>query len=122
MIPETRDQHFYQQVYYVMPKMQSTLKTVSCFSSISITVNHRCFILYQILCGIRYLHECDVIHRDLKPENILIDSDCSIKITDFGMARGLKKEGEEASFGDEVLLSEYVTTRWYRAPEIMLCS
>merc|ERR1719229_116871 len=120
MIPETRDQHFYQQVYYVMPKMQSTLKTVSCFSSISITVNHRCFILYQILCGIRYLHQCDVIHRDLKPENILIDSDCTIKITDFGMARGLQEQEQEAS--GEVLLSEYVTTRWYRAPEIMLCS
>merc|ERR1719229_1551006 len=142
MIPETRDQTFYQQVYYVMPKMQSTLKTVSCFSSIQITVNHRCFILYQLLCGIEYIHRCDVIHRDLKPENILIDSDCTIKITDFGMARGLK--GDELDHNnqsvngngydgdhqqhqynqksDEVLLSEYVTTRWYRAPEIMLCS
>ena len=96
-----------------MPKMQSTLKTVSCFSSIEVTVNHRCFILYQILCGIRYLHECDVIHRDLKPENILIDSDCSIKITDFGMARGLKAKGEDMEAErDEVLLSEYVTTRY----------
>merc|ERR1719229_1507970 len=129
MIPETRDQTFYQQVYYVMPKMQSTLKTVSCFSSIEITVNHRCFILYQLLCGIEYIHSCDVIHRDLKPENILIDSDCTIKITDFGMARGLKHDEEEGDCAsqqqqpsDEVLLSEYVTTRWYRAPEIMLCS
>jgi len=127
MLPEPRNEDIYQQVYYVMPKMQSTLKTVSCQSSIAITVNHRCFILYQILCGIRYLHECDVIHRDLKPENILIDSDCSIKITDFGMARGLKTkrdddDGDMEAERDEVLLSEYVTTRWYRAPEIMLCS
>ena len=115
-----------------MPKMQSTLKTVSCFSSIEITANHRCFILYQILCGIRYIHNCDVIHRDLKPENILIDSDCTIKITDFGMARGLKVDSDDHDAqqqqqsavmeSDEVLLSEYVTTRWYRAPEIMLCS
>jgi len=45
------------------------------------------------------------------------NSDCSIKITDFGMARGVLHDEEE-----EVALSEYVTTRWYRAPEIMLCS
>jgi len=127
MLPESRNEDIYQQVYYVMPKMQSTLKTVSCFSSIEITVNHRCFILYQLLCGIEYIHRCDVIHRDLKPENILIDSDCTIKITDFGMARGLKHDEEEVDCAspqqsDEVLLSEYVTTRWYRAPEIMLCS
>jgi len=120
MLPEPRNEGHYQQVYYVMPKMQSTLKTVSCFSSIAMTVDHRCFILYQILSGIHYIHRCGVIHRDLKPENILIDSDCSIKITDFGMARGVHSAADDDR--DEVLLSEYVTTRWYRAPEIMLCS
>jgi len=117
MIPEAKNVSTYQAVYYVMPKMQSTLKTVCCYSDIDISVNHRCFILYQILSGVLYIHLNDVIHRDLKPENILINSDCSIKITDFGMARGVLHDEEE-----EVALSEYVTTRWYRAPEIMLCS
>eukprot|EP00485_Elphidium_margaritaceum_P002718 CAMPEP_0202696798 /NCGR_PEP_ID=MMETSP1385-20130828/10122_1 /ASSEMBLY_ACC=CAM_ASM_000861 /TAXON_ID=933848 /ORGANISM="Elphidium margaritaceum" /LENGTH=688 /DNA_ID=CAMNT_0049353085 /DNA_START=217 /DNA_END=2283 /DNA_ORIENTATION=- len=117
MLPEDKNIACYQQVYYVMPKMQSTLKTVCCYSDIDISCNHRCFILYQILNGVLYIHGCDVIHRDIKPENILINSDCTIKITDFGMARGIKHKED-----DDVLLSEYVTTRWYRAPEIMLCS
>eukprot|EP00484_Ammonia_sp_Unknown_P014894 CAMPEP_0197076652 /NCGR_PEP_ID=MMETSP1384-20130603/212217_1 /TAXON_ID=29189 /ORGANISM="Ammonia sp." /LENGTH=612 /DNA_ID=CAMNT_0042515511 /DNA_START=772 /DNA_END=2610 /DNA_ORIENTATION=+ len=128
MLPEDKNVTNYQQVYYVMPRMQSTLKTVCCYSDIEISCNHRCFILYQILNGVLYIHESDVIHRDLKPENILINSDCTIKITDFGMARGIKdndnKEaaGNEEEEEEEILLSEYVTTRWYRAPEIMLCS
>lgn len=120
MLPEHKNLTSYQQVYYVMPKMQSTLKTVCCYSDIEISVNHRCFILYQILNGCKYIHECDVIHRDIKPENILINSDCTIKITDFGMARGINTDPCTAE--EEVILSEYVTTRWYRAPEIMLCS
>lgn len=119
MLPGHNETQTFQQVYYVMPKMQSTLKTVCCASDIAISVNHRCFILFQILRGIDYVHACDVIHRDLKPENILIDSDCSIKITDFGMARGLRETCKDE---EEVALSEYVTTRWYRAPEIMLSS
>jgi len=118
MVPETKNIGSYQQVYYVMPRMQSTLKTVSCHSDIEISVNHRCYILYQILNGVLFIHLNDVIHRDLKPENILINSDCSIKITDFGMARGILEKPEN----EEIALSEYVTTRWYRAPEIMLCS
>jgi len=124
MLPSNEQRDTFQQVYYVMPKMQSTLKTVCCASDIAISVNHRCFILFQILRGIDYVHACDVVHRDLKPENILIDSDCSIKITDFGMARGLSKcdESDVENGEEEVALSEYVTTRWYRAPEIMLSS
>jgi len=124
MLPAHHEAGTFQQVYYVMPKMQSTLKTVCCASDIAISVNHRCFILFQILRGIDYVHACEVIHRDLKPENILIDSDCSIKITDFGMARGtLSADANDAENGEEeVALSEYVTTRWYRAPEIMLSS
>jgi mitogen-activated protein kinase 15 len=50
---------------------------------------HNRFILYQIIKGIKYLHSASVIHRDLKPSNILINSDCQIKICDFGLARSL---------------------------------
>ena len=45
--------------------------------------------MYQIIKGMKYLHSASVIHRDLKPSNILIDSDCHIKICDFGLARSL---------------------------------
>jgi serine/threonine protein kinase len=45
--------------------------------------------MYNLLCGIKYLHSANIIHRDLKPANILIDVDCQIWIADFGLARSL---------------------------------
>lgn len=51
---------------------------------------HKKYVLYQLLVGIKYLHEMGLIHRDLKPSNILLDSNCSSKICDFGLARLLK--------------------------------
>jgi len=47
-------------------------------------------IIYDILCGLNYLHKSHIIHRDLKPANILINDDCTIQICDFGLARSLK--------------------------------
>ncbi len=51
------------------------------------------------------------MHRDLKPQNILVNANCEVKIADFGLARGVE-EGK--------ILTEYVVTRWYRAPEVLL--
>ena len=64
--------------------------------------------IYQILRGLKYVHSAGIIHRDLKPSNIAINLDNEIKILDFGLARQTDK-----------MMSGYVTTRWYRAPEIM---
>jgi serine/threonine protein kinase len=44
-------------------------------------------ILYNILCGINFIHSAGVMHRDIKPANILLKSDCSIKFCDFGLSR-----------------------------------
>lgn len=74
--------------------------------------------IYQILCGLKYIHSADVLHRDLKPGNLLVNADCELKICDFGLARGFS-EDVETNAG---YLTEYVATRWYRAPEIMLSS
>jgi mitogen-activated protein kinase 1/3 len=46
--------------------------------------------IYDILCGIYYLHKADILHRDLKPANILVNNDCTIQICDFGLARSIK--------------------------------
>lgn len=48
---------------------------------------HVKFLVYQMLCGIRYLHSAGILHRDLKPSNMLVDLKCNLKICDFGLAR-----------------------------------
>ncbi|CAI9729301.1 mitogen-activated protein kinase 14 [Octopus vulgaris] len=66
-------------------------------------------LVYQIFCGLYYIHSAGVIHRDLKPNNIGVTSDNCIKIMDFGLARQVSLK-----------MTGYVQTRWYRAPEIIL--
>lgn len=89
------------------------------------------FILYQAACGLRYIHSASIIHRDLKPANILVNTDCSAKICDFGLARSIKREQEKVRQLEERAAVEYnerirsrmtshVVTRWYRAPELIL--
>jgi Serine/threonine protein kinase len=81
-----------------------------------LTDSHYQSFIYQILCGLKYIHSADVLHRDLKPGNLLVNADCELKICDFGLARGFSEDPDQnAGF-----MTEYVATRWYRAPEIML--
>ncbi|KAG8835562.1 hypothetical protein FRC17_002482 [Serendipita sp. 399] len=84
-----------------------------------LSTDHIAYFVYQILGAIKFIHGCNVIHRDLKSANILVNSTCEIRICDFGLARGYEKYLED---GSERIspLTEYVATRWYRAPEIML--
>ncbi|KAA3469362.1 Mitogen-activated protein kinase 4 [Gossypium australe] len=72
------------------------------------------YFLYQILRGLKYVHSANVLHRDLKPSNLFLNANCDLKIGDFGLARTTS----ETDF-----MTEYVVTRWYRAPELLLnCS
>ncbi|KAH7890751.1 kinase-like protein [Phlebopus sp. FC_14] len=83
----------------------------------TLTNEHVQYFLYQILRGMKYIHSASVIHRDLKPGNLLVNSDCELKICDFGLSRGFNAIPDEHV---SCHLTEYVATRWYRAPEIML--
>merc|ERR1719502_982695 len=68
-----------------------------------------------MLRALVYLHSAHVVHRDLKPANILVNKDCSLKICDFGLARVLSPTED-----DSLSQTDYVVTRWYRAPEVVL--
>lgn len=59
------------------------------------------------------MHSVNILHRDLKPGNLLINANCDLKICDFGLAR--------TNNGKDQFMTEYVVTRWYRAPELLLC-
>ena len=79
--------------------------------------------IYQTLCGLKYIHSANVLHRDLKPGNLLVNADCELKICDFGLARGYQPGGggnQARAAANQGFMTEYVATRWYRAPEIML--
>ncbi|KAF8060610.1 MMK1 [Scenedesmus sp. PABB004] len=77
--------------------------------------DHVSYFIYQVLRGLKYVHSANVLHRDLKPSNLLVNANCDLKICDFGLARC----GADEAVG----MTEYVVTRWYRAPELLLsCS
>ena len=69
-------------------------------------------VMYQVLQGLSYMHKHGFFHRDLKPENLLVHED-HVKIADFGLAREIRSKPP---------FTDYVSTRWYRAPEILLRS
>ncbi|CAG9764103.1 unnamed protein product [Ceutorhynchus assimilis] len=84
---------------------------------------HKRYIMYQLLKAMKYIHSGNVIHRDLKPSNVLLDSSCKCKIADFGLARSINTQGMDGSFSDsDPTLTDYVATRWYRAPEILIAN
>lgn len=82
------------------------------YSRKTILESHIQAFTFQILRGLGYLHSAGIVHRNLKPENVLVNRDCSLRIADLGLARGRSCEDEE--------LTDYVVTRWYRSPELML--
>ncbi|KIL69470.1 hypothetical protein M378DRAFT_21621 [Amanita muscaria Koide BX008] len=104
----------FNEIYIFMEPMEADLHQII-KSGQTLTNEHVQYFLYQILRGMKYVHSASVIHRDLKPGNLLVNSDCELKICDFGLSRGFGATPEYTTH-----LTEYVATRWYRAPEIML--
>jgi mitogen-activated protein kinase 1/3 len=109
--PPTREN--FNDVYIVYELMDTDLHQIIRSNQL-LTEDHCQYFLYQILRGLKYIHSANVLHRDLKPTNLFLNANCDLKIADFGLARTLS----ESDF-----MTEYVVTRWYRAPELLLnCS
>jgi mitogen-activated protein kinase 15 len=100
-----------RDIYLLFECMEADLHHVI-RAHILIDVHHR-FIFWQLLCALHYLHSAGIIHRDLKPTNILINSDATIKLCDFGLARAIDSHDRPED------LTDYIATRWYRAPECL---
>ncbi|KAH3883778.1 hypothetical protein DPMN_007746 [Dreissena polymorpha] len=104
-----------KDVYIVQCLMETDMYKL--LKTQTLSNDHVCYFLYQILRGLKYIHSANVLHRDLKPSNLLLNTTCDLKICDFGLARVADPDHDHTGF-----LTEYVATRWYRAPEIMLNS
>jgi mitogen-activated protein kinase 1/3 len=121
MIPPPFPNAKISDVYIVMECMETDLcSIVNKQPAEQYTPQHIQWWMYQCLAGLNHMHSGDVMHRDLKPSNLLVNADCTLKICDFGLARQLKDEIEGKDENANQVMSEYVQTRWYRAPEVML--
>lgn len=125
MPPNVQFLEDFTDVYIVADLMETDLHRII-YSKQKLSIDHSQYFIYQVLRGLKYIHSCRVLHRDLKPSNLLVNSNCDLKICDFGLARGIHRDpsdpvdsGASGPTGT-MLLTEYVVTRWYRAPEIML--
>lgn len=109
----------FNEVYIIQELMQTDLHRV--IATQQLTDDHIQYFLYQTLRALKTLHGSNVIHRDLKPSNLLINANCDLKVCDFGLAR-IAEPGNDLSqdSNPQCGLTEYVATRWYRAPEVML--
>jgi len=70
-------------------------------------------IMFQVFQGLSFMHKHGYFHRDIKPENLLCNGSENVKIADFGLAREIRSRPP---------YTDYVSTRWYRAPEVLLRS
>ena len=76
----------FDQIYVVSELMETDLSQII-KSNQSLSDEHVQFFVYQILRGLKYIHSCGILHRDLKPRNLLVNSNCDLKICDFGLSR-----------------------------------
>lgn len=101
----------FDDVYVVSDLLESDLHQII-VSPQHLTEDHIKVFVYQILRGLKYLHSAGIIHRDLKPGNLLVNSNCLLKICDFGFARAVEPDRNTA-------MTLEVVTQYYRAPELL---
>lgn len=104
-----------RDIYLVFEHMETDLHAV--IRAGILQEIHKKYTLYQSLKCLKYMHSAGLVHRDMKPSNLLLNSECHVKVCDFGLARSINEKTDY-----NPILTDYVATRWYRAPEILLGS
>lgn len=89
----------FDTIYVVLEHITSDLSKVT-KSSMQLKLHHIKMIIYNLLCAVKYMHDCKVIHRDIKSANILIEENCQIRLCDFGLSRYM---GQLSSSSDIIL-------------------
>jgi len=107
--PEIGSEQLEESVYIVTELMASDLSQV--VSTQALSDVHVQVMSFQIIRALAYVHSMGVIHRDLKPGNIVVNEEAEVKLVDFGLARGEHTTS---------MMTSYVTSRWYRAPEVIV--
>jgi len=111
LLPKSREE--FEDIYLCNELMETDLASII-KSPQPLSDEHTQFFIYQILRGLKYMHSAGIIHRDLKPRNLLVNSNCDLKICDFGLSRTVHTTKETGN------MTDYVATRWYRPPELLL--
>ena len=107
-----------RDVYLIFEYMETDLHAV--IRANILEEIHKQYIMYQLFKSLKFMHSAELLHRDVKPSNLLLNSECQVKIADFGLARSVAQLEENEA--PAPILTDYVATRWYRAPEILLGS
>jgi len=110
-LPKSRED--FDDIYLCNELMETDLASIV-KSPQPLSDEHIQFFVYQIFRGLKYMHSAGIIHRDLKPRNLLVNSNCDLKICDFGLSRTLHSTKGAGN------MTDYVATRWYRPPELLL--
>eukprot|EP00891_Asterochloris_glomerata_P004068 jgi/Astpho2/4068/e_gw1.00063.109.1_t len=107
-----------KDIYLVFDYMETDLHAV--IRANILEEIHKQYIMYQLFKALKYMHSAHLLHRDIKPSNLLLNSECMVKLADFGLARSVAQL--QMGEGPSPILTDYVATRWYRAPELLMGS
>ena len=110
-----REKTNFKELNIVTEYCTQNLMNVIRFNSETMTLDHIKYLTFEIIKGVLFLHQKGIIHRDLKPLNILVNDNWDVKISDFGQSNVVTDD-----INKEYNLTKYVTTRYYRAPELYL--